>query len=68
MKLSVIIPNYNNQKYIKECLDSILNQTFQDFEIVIVDDCSTDNSVDIIKRYISKNKRIKLYHTKINSR
>ena len=39
----VIIPNYNSEKFIKKCLDSILNQTFKDFEVVIVDDMSTDN-------------------------
>ena len=47
----VIIPNYNSEKYIEKCIDSILSQTFKDFEIVIVDDVSTDNSVEIIKKY-----------------
>jgi len=54
----VIIPNYNSEKFINKCLDSILNQTFTDYEIVIVDDMSTDNSVNIIKEY--KDKRIHL--------
>ena len=54
----MIIPNYNSELHIKKCLDSILNQTFTDYEIVIVDDISTDNSVKLIKEY--KDKRIHL--------
>lgn len=49
MRLSVIIPSCNNAEWVGKCLDSILNQTFQDFEIIVIDDCSIDNSVDIIK-------------------
>lgn len=45
---------YNAEKYIGECLDSILNQTFQNFEVVVVDDCSTDNSVAVVKSYAEK--------------
>lgn len=58
----VIIPNYNSEEYIKECINSILSQTFKDFEIVIVDDISTDNSVEIIKSF--KDKRIHLVENK----
>ena len=50
----VIIPNYNSERYIEKCINSILNQTFKDFEIVIVDDMSTDNSVEIIKKFDDK--------------
>lgn len=49
--ISVIIPNYNHAKFLKERIDSILNQTFQDFELIILDDCSTDNSREIIESY-----------------
>ncbi|MGC3977412.1 MAG: glycosyltransferase [Paludibacteraceae bacterium] len=56
--ISVVIPVFNSSGFICECIDSVLNQTFQDFEIIIVDDGSTDNSVDIIKSY--KDTRIKL--------
>ena len=52
--VSIIIPMYNTEKYIGECLDSILAQTFQDFEVIIVDDCSTDNSVAIVESYLPK--------------
>lgn len=49
MRFSIVIPNYNSEKWIEKCLTSVLNQTFQDFEIIVVDDMSTDNSVSIIK-------------------
>ena len=52
VKVSVIMPMYNVEKYILECLSSILNSTFQDMEIIIVNDGSTDCSFEIIKDYI----------------
>ena len=58
-KVSVIIPVYNVEKYIKKCVDSIVNQTFKDIEIIIVNDGSKDSSIDIIKSY--KDKRVKIY-------
>lgn len=48
---SIIIPNYNNAEWLSKSINSILEQTFTDYEIIIVDDCSTDNSIDIIKQY-----------------
>lgn len=54
MKFSIIIPNYNSEKWIEKCLDSVLNQTFKDYEIIIVDDKSTDNSVSIIQKKLRK--------------
>ena len=66
--ISVIIPLYNAEKYIGECLDSLLAQTFKNFEVVVVDDCSTDNSSAIVKRYEPKFKgRLKLTKTRKNS-
>ena len=47
--ISVVIPMYNDEKYIGDCLDSILAQTFTDFEVIVVDDCSTDNSKKLLK-------------------
>lgn len=55
--VSVIVPNYNHAPYLKQRLDSILNQTYQDIEIIILDDCSTDNSKEIIENY-RKNKKV----------
>lgn len=55
--ISVIIPNYNCEKYIEECIKSVLEQEYPNKEIVIVDDGSTDNSVEIIKEIIKKNKK-----------
>lgn len=49
--VSVVIPNYNHAKYLKERMDSILNQTYQNFEIIILDDCSSDNSKEVIAKY-----------------
>ena len=57
--LSVIVPNYNKQYFIGECLESILNQSLAPDEIIVVDDCSTDGSVAVIKEYEKKHKNIK---------
>lgn len=54
------MPNFNDGKYIKEALDSLLNQSFKNFEILIIDDGSTDNSLDIIKEYEKNHKNIKI--------
>lgn len=50
-RVSVIVPNYNHERFLKLRMESILNQTFQDFELIILDDCSTDNSRKIIEEY-----------------
>ena len=66
--VSVIIPLYNAERYVAECLDSILAQTFTDFEVIVVDDCSTDNSVAVVESYIPKfGGRLTLSKTKHNS-
>ena len=57
-KLSIIIPVYNSEKYIKQCLDSVLNQDFRDIEVICVDDGSTDNSLNILNDYAKKDKRV----------
>lgn len=49
--VSVIIPNYSHARYLKQRLDSVFNQTYQNFEVIILDDCSTDNSLEIIEQY-----------------
>lgn len=61
-KVSVIVPVYNVEKYLGKCIDSILNQTFSDFEIILVDDGSPDNSGAICDEYAKKDDRIKVIH------
>ena len=64
--VSIIIPVYNAEKFIKETIDSVLDQTYDNFELILVNDCSTDKSSDIIKEY--KDKRVKLLNNKVNSK
>lgn len=59
-KISVIVPVYNVEKYLPECLDSIINQTLKDIEIICINDGSLDNSLEILKRYAEKDSRIKI--------
>jgi glycosyltransferase involved in cell wall biosynthesis len=65
--LSVIIPNYNHAPFLKERIDSVLNQTFQDFELIIMDDCSTDNSKEIIEGYRSDRRVTHIGYNENNS-
>lgn len=60
-KISVIVPVYNTYKYLKRCIGSILNQTFQDLEIIIINDGSTDKSLQLLKKYSKLDKRVKIY-------
>ena len=61
-KISVIIPVYNTEEYLKECLDSVINQTLKDIEIILIDDGSTDNSGKFCDEYAEKDTRIKVIH------
>ena len=63
--VSVIMPAYNGEKYISEAIESIINQTYQIWELIIVEDCSQDNTLEIIKRYLN-DPRIKLYQNDRN--
>ena len=63
-KVSVIIPIYNVEKYLEECLDSVVNQTFKDIEIICVNDGSTDNSLQILEEYALKDNRIYIINQK----
>lgn len=62
--LTVILPVYNAERYIEQAIESILNQTFKDFKLIIIDDCSTDNSFKLIKKF--SDKRITLLKNEIN--
>lgn len=64
-KVSVILPVYNGAEYLRDCLDSLMHQTFGDFELVIIDDCSTDQTPDIIKQY--SDTRIRYFKNDTNS-
>ncbi len=66
IKVSVIVPVFNSEKYIGECLDSLVNQTLKDIEIIIIDDASIDNSLKIIKEYAKKYSNIKVYQNDQN--
>ena len=61
-KISIIVPVYNVEQYLSKCIDSILNQTFKDFELILINDGSTDKSGDICDFYKQKDKRIKVIH------
>lgn len=61
IKVSIIIPVFNTSKYLRQCLESIVNQTLNDIEIICVDDGSTDNSLDILNEYKQRDNRIKIF-------
>lgn len=65
-KISVLIPIFNVEKYIEDALSSLINQTLKEIEIICVDDCSTDKSLDIVKKYAEKDGRIKYIKQDIN--
>ncbi len=65
--ISVIIPNYNHAAFLRQRIESVLQQTIQPHEIIILDDCSTDDSVNIIQQYVLTNPQIQFIQNKINS-
>lgn len=66
--ISIILPTYNGSRYIRTSLDSCLAQSFKDFELIIVNDCSTDNTAAIIEEYAAKDSRIKVIHNSSNKK
>ncbi|MFC1722080.1 glycosyltransferase family 2 protein, partial [Patescibacteria group bacterium] len=60
------MPTYNSEKYISDAIDSILNQSFKDFELIIVNDASQDNTKKIIEDYEKKDSRIKVINNEVN--
>ena len=65
--VSIITPNFNAVKFISQTINSVLNQTYENWEMLIVDDCSSDNSVEIIEKFASEDSRIKLFKLTQNS-
>lgn len=65
--ISVIIPNYNHAPFLKERINSVLEQTYRDFEVILLDDCSTDNSCEIIESYRNNEKIVHIEYNQINS-
>ena len=65
-KVSIIIPVYNTEKYLRKCLDSVCNQTLSDIEIICINDCSTDNSLGVLEEYSVNDKRLKIIDFKEN--
>ena len=66
IKVSIVVPVYNTSKYLEKCLDSLVNQSLNDIEIIIINDCSTDNSLEIIDEYRKKYNNIILINNKVN--
>lgn len=64
--VSVIMPTYNSGKYIEETIETVKNQTYKNWELIIVDDCSKDNTEEIVNKYINSDNRIKYYKFKTN--
>ena len=63
--LTIIIPSYNKKNYITECINSVINQTYEDWRLIIIDDCSTDGSQEVLKKF-NTNKKIKIIFLKKN--
>ena len=65
--VSIITPNYNCACFIGQTIESVLSQTYRNWEMLIIDDCSTDNSIEIIEKYVKQDARIKMFKTECNS-
>lgn len=66
-KVSVIVPVYNNEKFVETCIWSLCRQTYQNLEILVINDGSSDNSGQILERMAEKDERIRLIHKKCRS-
>lgn len=64
--ISVVLPVYNGEKYVEEAIQSILDQSYKEFELIIVDDCSTDRTPEIIMKYMSLDNRVRTINNKVN--
>ena len=66
IKVSLGIPVYNESLFLKDTIDSLLSQSYSNLEIIAIDNCSSDNSYEILKRYSEKDERLKVYRNDIN--
>lgn len=66
-KVSIITASYNSERFIKKTIESVLKQTYKNWEMIIIDDCSSDNTESIVNKYIASDKRIKFYKLEKNS-
>ena len=60
-KISIVIPTFNSERFLQTCINSILNQEYKNYEVIICDNCSTDNTIKIIKKIIKNNKKFKIF-------
>lgn len=67
-KVSIVLPTYNGVKYIRESIDSIINQTFRDWELIVVNDCSTDNTLSVLMEYQNRDSRIRVISNEQNQK
>lgn len=65
--ISIIVPVYNTAPYLDKCIESLVGQTYQDLEIILIDDCSTDGSAEILDRWAAKDNRVRVIHKEKNS-
>ena len=61
MTVSIILPTYNRSRFLSETINSVLNQTYKDFELIIIDDGSTDDTADLIRKYTEQDNRVKYF-------
>ena len=64
IKVSIVVPVYNSENYLKECLDSLINQTLKDIEIICINDGSKDSSLQILEEYAKNDSRIRIFNQK----
>ena len=67
-KVSIVLPSYNGERYIRESIESVIKQTFTDWELIIVDDCSTDSTLHIAEEYAGWEERIRVIHNEENQK
>lgn len=66
--VSVLISVYNGEEFLQEAMDSVISQTFSDWECIVIDDCSDDRTAGILKEYAKRDKRIRFYRNEVNKR